>query len=415
MYFCKDSELNKKAEEIVFFCKDALMKMYVWNDIIGIILTGSFARGEGSIIKHGDGSFHVLGDIELMVVLLSKKSFTEKYSRLKKISKQIAYELLRRGIYCEIDLSPVSQNYFKNAKPIIFNIELRENGQHLYGDVNFLNQMPAFRVSDIPKDDALNLLSNRIIEQLILYKEVTSSHEINFAQSVYQLTKLYMDIGGSFLAFTGNYTTTYSKRVMKLRELSDRISKNGFEGIDLRALYHKVTLFTEIKLFPKSEYYFPTKSTTHDVQDKKEFILMKIIAAVDDVKDLWIWEMTKIYCLQQTDLKEILERLQQYEKLLLRLKGWLKLIILHCNYMHRFSFSRVMKLLFLGSPRNLINICAAQSYFSLNESNIISNSAQDIRDLIPVLYDEKRDSVERLTDSNITNIIKNWEIYLKNF
>ena len=419
MRFCQDNELNKKAEEIVCFCRDSVMKMYERDDITGIILTGSFSREEGSIIKSPDNVFYVLGDVEFMIVLPSKEDFVEKYRRLKEISKHIANDLLERRIHCDVDLTPVTNNYFENVGPVIFNIELKENGKVIYAETDFLEKMPKYKVTDIPKDDAFNLLSNRIIEQLILYQNLVSTRDVNFLQAAYQLTKLYLDIGGSLLAFSGNYETTYAKRVVKLKGLSEEaIQREQFAGIDMDNLYSKIREYTEVKLYPKYEDFFPSEMNHRQM---REYLLAKIRAAVHDVRALWMWEIKDRYSLNEaTDFHYIIKELKRHEYLSKKLKGWAKLVLLHLKYKKVFSPARIMKLFFLGSPHSLVNVGAAQTYFAINrarsgQEETARNLQRNIRSIIPVLYIDQNGSDEGLSNSNILNIIRNWENYIKNF
>jgi len=420
MHYCKNSELSKKAEELVSFCKESVVSMYEWDDISGIILTGSFSRGEGSIIKTPSNDFYVLGDVEFMIVLSSNKVLAETYIRFSEIAKNISDLLLQKMIHCEVDLGPVSFTYFKNAKPKIFNIELKKNGKTVYGETDYLDQMPLYDVTDIPQEDAFNLLSNRIIEQLILYESLTGMHEINFLQANYQLTKLYLDIGGSLLAFTGNYETTYAKRLEKLKELSiSGTSDINIDPVNFKKLYHEVENATRWKLLPQYENFFLNEPEMSNV-DSKTLLINKLGLAINDVKILWLWEMKKLYSLNDSeDLNYTVNKLKRNECFMKKIKGWAKLMYLHIKYKKEFSMKRIIRLFFLGSPRSLVNICAAHTYFAINIDGVVKEeSVQPLcmnRNILPVLYNLERKTDDSQLNIDMQNIIMNWQNYIKNF
>jgi len=417
--FCQDPGLNRKAKEIIRFCLDSVMKLYGWDDILAIILTGSFARGEGSIVKSPENVFYVLGDVEYMVVLPSQKGFVAKYRKLKEMSIHISHGLMQRGIHCEVDLTPVLSDYFANAKPVIFNVELKRNGKIIYGDEDFCTMMPDYDVTDIPRDDAFNLLSNRIVEQLILYQYIVNNPDINYLQALYQVTKLYLDLGGSLLAFSGNYGTTYSKRVLMLERLSSAPDKGRrFAGIDIDRLYRSVRECTDVKLTPKYEDFFPD-AMSHE--EMKKYLLARIRTAVHDVRKLWMWEVRGLYSLGAcTDFQSVLDKIGMSDHLLQRIKGWTKLVFLHCKYKKKFSLTRIIKLFSSGTPRALLNMAAAQTFFSLGGEEFVHDSEgrelqMKVRSIIPVLYSDNGSIEEGLLQGNMINIIRNWENYIKNF
>ena len=116
MKFCKSNNLDEIAAEMVSFCCDAILRHYPQKDIIAFILTGSFSRGEGSLIKSAENKFIVLGDIEFMVVFPSNDEIPKKYLELNEIAKQISKSLLLKGIQCDVDLGPIAVSYFGECK-----------------------------------------------------------------------------------------------------------------------------------------------------------------------------------------------------------------------------------------------------------------------------------------------------------
>ena len=152
MLFCRDIELNKIVEKIIFNTSDYLRKN-LKSAPSSIILTGSFARGEGSIYRLDD-KIIVLGDIEFLIYFQKPTRNIEK--TLEELSINYSDYLKNRDIECTIDFGFMTDAFFSRAKSTIFAIELLETGKILWGDKDLLKR----RLNNIKKEAYLDFLKN---------------------------------------------------------------------------------------------------------------------------------------------------------------------------------------------------------------------------------------------------------------
>jgi hypothetical protein len=67
-------------------------------------------------------------------------------------------------------------------------------------------------VADIPREDAVRLLFNRMIEQLDAHDRLERAADDDLVDVAYQRLKLALDLAGSALAFVGAHTALYRRR-----------------------------------------------------------------------------------------------------------------------------------------------------------------------------------------------------------
>jgi hypothetical protein len=171
-----------------------------------IVLTGSFARGEGTVRSTGDG-WEVGGDAEFLLVFQAQAPLPD----LRQPRRDVESSLAGENVFVKIDLAAVHPSYLRNLQPHMFSYELHECGKVVWGDEGVLKQIPAFTAADIPLEDAWRTLMNRSIELLGAEPD----------QAPYRTVKLYLDMASSLLLFAGAYAPTYRERARRLRTLRD--------------------------------------------------------------------------------------------------------------------------------------------------------------------------------------------------
>src|SRR5215471_16767075 len=180
-----------------------------------IVLTGSFARGEGSVLGKGN-RLKVLGDIEFMVFFQPKADL----GYLQTVLTERAFELERRlqgaSIDCKLEFSAVSTRYLTKLQPHIFAYELLRHGRIICGR-NVLSAARHFEAVAIPKWDAWRMLNNRMVEQLEPAGVLGHGGRPQLHQVFYQVAKCYLDTATTLLIFGGRYFDTYAKRASELR------------------------------------------------------------------------------------------------------------------------------------------------------------------------------------------------------
>ena len=86
-----------------------------------IVLRGSFARDEGSVLMAG-GRLRMLGDMEYMVVFSPGADRRALQRFLDEQEVQLRTELFSRGMYCDLEFRATYPEYFHRLSPQIQNI-----------------------------------------------------------------------------------------------------------------------------------------------------------------------------------------------------------------------------------------------------------------------------------------------------
>jgi hypothetical protein len=181
--------------------------------VAGVLLTGSFARGEGTVIPHPRTRSRWLSDVECLVVvrggIVSKREIQRSMRQIE-LDANSDCSNVARGI--KVELRAILTEGMVRLPPAIFSRELCEHAKLLWGDPAAI---PAPRVSAdaaaMSRYDAFRLLNNRIIEQIA----VRSEHADRTSDSTaiaYSLAKFWIDLGTSLSIFLGCYRPGYRSR-----------------------------------------------------------------------------------------------------------------------------------------------------------------------------------------------------------
>ncbi|MGD1027197.1 hypothetical protein [Candidatus Binatus soli] len=187
--------------------------------VAGVLLTGSFARGEGTIIPHPRTNSRWLSDVECLVVV---KGGIVSRREIRRSMRQVELDTnsdsanAERGI--KVELRAILTQGMTRLRPAIFTRELCEHAKLLWGDPAAI---PVPRVAPsgdaIPKYDAFRLLNNRIIEQIAVRSEYADRVSDNTA-TAYSLAKFWIDLGTSLSVFLGCYQPAYRSRRKPVEE-----------------------------------------------------------------------------------------------------------------------------------------------------------------------------------------------------
>lgn len=396
---CADSTSDSVAQEVLYECVQAIADFAdCGNDIVALILTGSFSRGEGSILIDNQGPHKVLGDMEFFILTGTTMDLDGVGRKLAGLERQVEERLRQKNIVCDIDFSPVGRHYLKRMKPTIFNYELKTHGKVVYGDPDVMKETVSFHASDIPLFDAFYLLCNRIIEQLVFYRSDPCSRKGALVERFYPLIKMYMDMAGSFLIMKGKYKPDYATRCREFVGFEEK----SFLGKDkMQAFNDRLLFFTGLKLQPDHDK-LPKEQ---DAKDPYE--IMRIFRETCLYADrLWKWEMKQLQegasvATRDGDIAAILHCFG----LLDVIKGWLKFIRIAHRQQVALSWGRIVTHFFMGPPRVLIYVAAAKLYFSLLDDNQVDLS--DVQRYLPVDCDAQ--SVEETIDVTI----KLWKTFVR--
>src|SRR5258708_1139813 len=141
--------------------------------VAGVLLTGSFARGEGTVIANPRTGSRWLSDVECLVVVRGGTVPKQEIQRaMRQVERDTNFEsgAAARGI--KVELRAILTEGMLRLRPAIFTRELCEHAKLIWGDPAAVPtpRIPIRGVS-ISTHDAFRLLNNRIIEQIAVRSE----------------------------------------------------------------------------------------------------------------------------------------------------------------------------------------------------------------------------------------------------
>jgi len=291
------------------------------STLVGVVLTGSFARGEGSVLSL-PGRLKVLGDIEFFVVLATAADYRRLRGQMAGWGPAAAATLGRDRIDVDIEFGPMDVAYLRRAAPSIFVYDLRHHGKVLWGPPDLLETIPAFDVDAIPREDALRLLFNRAIEQLDAYDRIPDVEGDALLDVAYQRLKILLDLAGSALVFTGSHSASYGRRpaelgrlIIETPSLARRVPE-GFGGELARA--------ARVKLAPDDHDFAKLPGRTTAAQ--RAALRAQIAAGVPAMTGLLCWELEQLLG-TRGDLARLLRLYVRTPSPMRRVREWAKLAL----------------------------------------------------------------------------------------
>jgi hypothetical protein len=181
--------------------------------VAGVLLTGSFARGEGTVIPRPRIKSRWLSDVECLVVIrggIVSKQEIDRSLRQIELESNSDCGNAARGI--KVELRAILPEGMLRLRPTIFTQELCEHSKLLWGDPAAIPvpHEPALGEA-ISKHDAFRLLNNRIVEQIAVRSEYSDRTGDSTAVA-YSLVKFWIDLGTSLSVFLGCYRPGYQSR-----------------------------------------------------------------------------------------------------------------------------------------------------------------------------------------------------------
>lgn len=192
------------------------------NRIKCILLTGSVANGEGTVVEYD--SFCVTSDFDFIFFLDFQYFFMQKrYFQL--LSREISIQLWKKGIKTHVVFLPISHlfhNKYFSTIPSIYQYEFAHSSICIFGSFHVFNKLK--RPSKI---NALELIFTVIGDQL--FSEYKTHAQV---EEVYIYAKRALTLLNSILIFHECYGTTYQKRLNLVTSNKFPISKEEIKILD---------------------------------------------------------------------------------------------------------------------------------------------------------------------------------------
>jgi hypothetical protein len=166
------------------------------DDVLGVVVSGSAARGE-EIWRDGD----LISDIDLMV--LTRRTSPRLIGRID--------ELIHAHGHRGIDGGQVPVGTLARYLTLSF-FEVRANGVVVSGDVDLRRLVPAIPPAGIPLWEGVRVLANRLVEHV--------KHDEGLIESDRVVAKSYEALSEAYLVAERRYRPSYAERLAEIERLA---------------------------------------------------------------------------------------------------------------------------------------------------------------------------------------------------
>lgn len=398
---CRDARHEAVVRELLARCVALLTDRVAARDLAGIVLTGSFARGEGTVLAV-NGHLRVLGDIEVFVVVRSTADWGALRRDLAGLGRHAGVALGGERLRVELEFGPIGLDYLlRRARPSIFIHDLARHGKVLYGPADLLAGLRAAGAAPIPREDALFLVFNRTIEQLEAYDRLETLGGESLLDLAYLRPKLLLDLAGSVLAFRGIHASSYARRPAAFARAV--AATPGLAALLPGSFQSELERAARIKLDPTEDDLLPR---LEDPGERRAWIRRALVGSVPAVTAVLRWELEEL--LGDTgDLRALLDRYLRAQPIMRRVWDWAKLALHPMPAPLPLGPLRSARLFRRGTPRALLYTAGALAYRALETGE---TGTDDIAALLPV----RRRSLPRRPQTQRAAVVALWRWCIRN-
>lgn len=371
---CRDGRFDEPVRRLIDDCADFLRRR-LRGRLVALLLTGSFSRGEGSVVPV-DGHLRVLGDIEFLVVIPPGSDYRTLRRRMGSWAREAAAELgTAHRIAVDLEFGPVDVRYLsRRTRPSIFVHDLATHGKVVWGPDDLLRTIPPFAAAGIPRDDAVHLVFNRAIEQLEAWDRLDALHGEALLDVAYHHCKLVLDLAGSALAFAGEHTASYAERPARFASLVARHPglaarlDAGFPAALQRA--------AALKLAPAADALVPAGTPAA----QRAGLRQAMRRTVPTLTALLAWELEELLG-ARGPIAQLLDRFLEAQPLRRRLRDWARVALHPMPAPLPLSPLRAARLFWRSTPRACVYAAGALAYLALGDGG---GRARDVGGLLPL-------------------------------
>jgi hypothetical protein len=349
-------------ERVIDACAAFIAERLAGDALVALVLTGSFARGEGSVLEVGD-HLRVLGDLEFFVVSASAAHDRTLRPSLARWSSEATERFGRGAVRVDIEFGLLDLEYLRRrARPTIFLYDLLHHGRVVRGRDDVLTDVATVAAVDIPRDDALFLLFNRMIEQLDLYERLPELGGEALVDAAHQRQKLVLDLAGSALAFRGAHTSSYAARPAAFARLA---AATPALARRLPPRFHRDLLVAaRAKLDPAVVGPAERPPLAHGEDERRAWVRRGIVAAVPAVTAFLGWELEERLGMRAA-LPALLDRYGALSTWPERARAWAKVAVSPMAAPLPLSALRALALAWRCTPRAALYAAGALAYTDL--------------------------------------------------
>jgi len=302
-----DSLIDKYMQIIIQEVKNKIDS----DNLISIVLIGGFARREGSVLIMNN-QLKLMNDFDIFIITKTPLKIDLKQLSLEclkkcNINSNFSFKQSTGTMQFYIDFRNLTLGELEKIPPFIKYFEIRNSAKTIYGK-DVLDNIPDYKVSDIPLEEGLRHILNRA--SLLLEYSVPSYEKIGQQEketAVFFIGKCYLSIAEALLLYSGEFISSYKKRA----HILNKTLKEKFPDLlnTIPDLQEKIEFHTALKLRPSLEnidikkLWFETRGDVINVLAYYLNLLYHVKMQVND-KSLFAKELEKI--LKKFLLKEYL-------------------------------------------------------------------------------------------------------------
>ncbi len=371
---------------------------------LGVILTGSLARGEGAMVAGENRRTRWLSDIECLVVFAgagatSRGSHGEAMHRA---AAALEAEAKVHAVGLEIQLVPILASRLARMRPAIFTRELAEHGKLLWGPPGAI-AMPVAEIEDARalRADAFRLLNNRIMEQVAARTRCEEGRAAP-RESGYALSKFWTELATSLSVFLDCYRASYRERQRAMHAalaaphgpLADEIAGDVLPRLDAAMRLRRGE-------FDATEW--PREAGFEQAASLAE--------------RLWHWESGQMLAAPEEsgagDWRAIPARLRRIATLSQSARDWLRWF-LRPDLSRRMSLWGISRAWRAGSPGNAIYAAGCLLDFFWNDIGSRSVRGQEIVRLLGPLFGFRARNGTPHREQLVARAVAAWRSHLRN-
>jgi predicted nucleotidyltransferase len=205
-----DDKIEQKLSIFLETIKTTPLEKYVET----VLLTGSYARGVGSVLIYNDEAIDSDGDFDIYVITNREI----KYSQFTRILEEIRGKAKFAQNNFIVDLHILNMVKLPNVLPFVRFFDLKYYSKLIYGrDVRGF--IPDFAPSDIPIYDGLRLLLNRLFHVADTFDASLLTDHLSPASKVKlskEICKFYIIALNAFAILIGEFSYNYETILEKI-------------------------------------------------------------------------------------------------------------------------------------------------------------------------------------------------------
>ncbi len=275
------------------------------ENINAILLSGSFAQGEGSVFSpEKDPLF--LSDLDLIVILDSLKAHRRNLNLRGILADECKSLWPSADFYGGITIGLYHTSEISRLEPKPGTFDLAQRSILLWGSDEFRHSLPDYARMEIPEVEGVRLLENRMLAFLGAYNRLNDLDTRGKVEAAYEISRVYTDLLTAALIFTGEYRSGYKARLDYLEGDKIKVPADYLEP----GFLARVVWASRYKLSPiKMDHW----------RDVEGIWLM----AASDLLGFWKWsEARRMGADVKADCLELLRMRKSAHPLSVRLRLW---------------------------------------------------------------------------------------------